>query len=1361
LHDFCAFLKPIYKVILSKLGGSFMKSIGLKSVFCIACFILTTIAVFGQVSSTGSISGTVNDPKGSVVAGAKVVVKNNATGQEFTVVSNGDGAFTVPGVSSGVYSATISIDGFKTANVKDIKVDVGGGSRIAVQLEIGAVTEQVTIVGGGELIRTDSPTVGTTLTGRQITDIPTASRDALDLVLAMPGTTTPGRPRTSTVNGLPKGALNITIDGINVQDNLLKSSDGFFTYIRPRTDAIGEVTVSTSNPGAESAAEGAVQIKFVTQGGSNSYHGGLYWYHRNPALNANYWFNNRDLPADPVTKKAPQNRILLNQPGGKIGGPISIPGLFKGKDKAFFFVNYEEFHLPERTLRTKTILSPEAQAGNFRFIMATAYNPPPGSGITCVVTTPTTQLCTSNLYGVAGLSGLTSTPDPTIAALLTQIRTSVSGQIIQNTGDPNLQTVSFVNTGIQIRKFPTVRFDFNLTKNHHIENIWNYQQFRSSVDFLNGVDPAFPGFPNFGSQDSNRFSNSSAWRWNIGTNVVNEARFGILGGTSLFFSQANSGQFRNQGGYNLGIGSVGISGATVVTGPSRRNSPVKQFSDNLTWIKGKHQFNFGGSFTKINLWSQGLTVVPSIVFAPDTIRDTLAYNAFEAPFLGTTQQTAANTFYNLLVGRVTQITSSARLSEKNGQYTFLGDLTNRASQKEWGLFAQDTWRIRPNLTFNFGLRYEKQEPFQPGNNTFAASSYAGLYGESGVGNIFKPGTLSGTQSTYSEFKLGDTAYKSGKGSLAPSFGVSFSPNAKGGIFKTLFGNAGQTVFRGGFSKAFVREGTNTFLSILGANPGGLITTNRSLVLGNLAAGTLLRNTPIATYTPPAFPTSPVYPNAGLITDSVNAFLPDLKTGYVNSFSFGIQREITSDTVLEVRYVGNRGKDLWRQYNLNELNIVENGLMSEFRLAQQNLMSNIACAATPGCTGGGLHFRYRGAGTGTSPLPITLAYFTGLAGSTAAGDPTNPANYLGTTGANFGSATYFNTLNPLAPSPTGYAANLSATTFDTRRTPLGQQVPFAAPGTLGLGLFPYNHFLVNAGKRGGAFLIDNSARSYYDAMTIELRRRLSKGLLVQGSYTFGKALGNTYASSSVAFDQPATIRNFNLRRGVVPFDISHAVKTNFIYELPFGKGRAFLGDANGLMDKLVGGWGLNGNIRVQSGTPFSIGNVQLVGMTQKELQSKVGVYREADGFVYSLPADVRLNTFRAFNLAMTATGPTYTQGTPTGSYISPAATGNCLQAYAGECGFNNLVLKGPRFIRADISIVKRLRFTERINTEIRAEFLNAFNNINFLVGNPANDVNTLGGLNTTSFGRITTAYQDLSTTNDPGGRLVQLVLRLNF
>lgn len=1322
------------------------------------CLVLLTLAVcgvtaFGQ-GSAGSLSGSVVDPKGAVVAGATVTLKNIATSQESTTQTSNEGTFSVPSLVSGVYTATINAAGFKQAVVTEIKIDVSKTSSIKVELEIGSASETVTVVGGGELLQTQSATVGTTLTGRQITDLPTASRDALDLVLAMPGTTTVGRPRQSSVNGLPKGALNISIDGINVQDNLLKSNDGFFTYVRPRTDAISEVTVSTSTPGAESAAEGAVQIKFVTQGGSNDYHGGLYWYHRNPALNANYWFNNRDQPADPVTHKAPQARILLNQPGGKVGGPIRFPGLFNGKDKAFFFVNYEEYRLPEKTSRTKNILSTDAQNGIYRFFSSSFS--PTNSDTTCSGS-GTTRICSTNVYAAAQRAGLGfTTPDPTVGGLLTSIRGSIAGQVIKDTGDPNIQQVSFVNPGGQVRKFPTVRFDFNVTKNHHIENIWNYQQFRSSVDFLNSVDPAFPNFPNFGSQDSNRFSNSTAWRWTINQNLVNEMRYGIVGGTSLFFAQVNAGQFQNQGGYSLGIngfasGGLTLSSATVTTAPSRRHTPVRQFTDNLTYILGNHSLNFGGNFTRITYWNQSVTAVPSISFATSATLDPAGTNAFSS--LSATQQAGAAQLYYVLSGRLSAVNANVRLDENTLKYSYLGDLQSRAGQKEYGIFGQDSWRIRPNLTLNFGLRWEVQLPFEALNDVFAQVSYEGLYGESGVGNLFKPGTLTGGASSYSLFGKGYKAYKPDYTNLAPTVGLAWTPRFDNGFLKTLAGSSGQTVIRAGFSKAFNREGIGVFTSITGGNPGGSLTANRNLTLGNLPVGSYLRQGPFA---PPAFPSAPVYPNTGLITDGVNQFLPNLKVGYINSWTLSLQRELSSNTVLEVRYIGNRGKDLWRQYDLNELNIVENGVYAEWKLAQQNLLANIAAGrCQPGLNpttnaGCQANFAYYGAGTGTSPLPITLGYFQGLTGAATG----VAANYTST---NFRSNTYYNTMNPLNPAPLTFGANLSSTSFDNRRTGAAA-------------IFPYNHFLVNPGKRGGAFIVDNSGRTYYDAATVELRRRLSGGLLVQGSYTFGKAINNTYASSSAVFDQPATLRDFNLRRGVAPFDITHSIKTNFIYELPVGRGRRFLSGSNGLVNGFLGGWGVNGNIRIQSGNPFSLGNVSVVGMSKKDLQDAVGVYRDPDGFIYVLPKDIRDNTVKAFNLGIvtrTTTGQPstvtveYTNGAPAGRFIAPAGYSNCAQQFTGGCGFTNLVLKGPAFFRSDLSVVKKIRFTESTNLELRGEFLNAFNNINFLVGSAGADLNTLGGFTSSAFGRMTQAYQDLSTTNDPGGRLVQLVVRFNF
>lgn len=1332
---------------------------------------LAQTLTFAQGGSTGSISGTVLDPKGAVVPGATVVVKSAATNQENTTQTSNDGTFSVPSLTSGRYTATITADGFKQAVVTEIKVDVGKPSSINVELEIGSANETVTVVGGGELLQTQSATIGTTLTGRQITDLPTASRDALDLVLALPGTTTVGRPRQSSVNGLPKGALNISMDGINVQDNLLKSNDGFFTYIRPRTDAISEVTVSTTTPGSESSSEGAVQIKFVTQGGSNEYHGGVYWYHRNPALNANYWFSNRDGAPDFVTHKAPQARILLNQPGAKIGGPISIPKLFSGKDKAFFFFNYEEYRLPEKTFRTRNILSPQAQSGIFRFNASASYVPPASAQATCV-TSGSGQLCSVNVFALATTArGAASdlpvalqfgTPDPTVSGVLANIRSAISGLTINNTGDPNIQQVSFNNIGGQTRRFPTVRFDFTVAKNHHIENIWNYQSFGGVVDFLNSVDPAFPGFLNHGAQTSIRFSNVTAWRWTISHNIVNEARFGLTGGSVLFFPEVNGGQFTDQGGYNLGLAQAGINSATVTTGPQRRNSPVKQFTESLSWGKGNHSLNFGANATRINFWQQLTTVVPTAAFVPSSTLDPAGFSAF-SPLSSAGVQSGAANLYAVLSGRLSAINANARLDENTLKYSYLGSLISRAQSTEWGVFGQDTWRIRPNITLTLGLRLERAIPIQALNDTYAGVSYAGLFGESGLNNYTPncangatctPGAaLAGSPSQFTLFGAGTKAYNQEFGTFLPSFGFVYSPNFRTGLLNHVMGEPGHTVLRMGFSMASVREGTNVFQNVVGGNPGGTITTNRNLTLGNLPVGTYLRQGPFA---PPSFPSAPVYPNSGLITDGVNAFNPDLKTGYVESWTVGIQRELDSNNVIEFRYIGNRGHRLWRQYDLNgngtQWNVRNNGLLQEFSLAQANLLANIQA-------GRGVQFRYQGPGTGTSPLPILFAYLQGQPQANAGVCATIAACNTAYNNGNFASSTWFNTLNPLNPNVLGLASLLSSTTFDSRRTPVAQG---------GLGLFPYNMFLINPGKRGGAFVVDNGAQTYYDAFTAEFRRRMTRGLLFQGSYTFGKALANTYASSSAVFDQPNDLLNPKIRKGEAPFNITHGLKMNFIYELPFGQGRTWLSGINGWKERVLGGWGVNGNIRIQSGSPFTVGNVQLVGMTKKELQNAIGVYRDVDadgiyrGNVYAFPFEIRQNTWRANNIAISTAGvPTFTQGNPTGRFIAPAGFGNCKQAASGGCGFANLVLHGPSFFRTDASLVKKIRFSERTNLELRGEFLNAFNNINFLVGAAGNDLNTLGGLGASTFGRFTAAYQDLSTTNDPGGRLVQLVVRFNF
>jgi carboxypeptidase family protein len=1280
---------------------------------------LCSFLAFGQSGTTAPLSGTVFDATGAVLSGASVLVKNSGTGAEFKVNTSNNGTYVIPSLGAGTYTVTVEAQGFKKAVVQGVKIDVGVPATANITMEIGEATESVVVQGGAEVLQTQSANVATTITGRQITELPFTSRDALDLVLLLPGTSTPGRPRTSTVNGLPKGAINITMDGINVQDNTLKSSDGFFTYIRPRIDAIEEVTLSTATPGAESAGEGAVQIKFATKSGNNEYHGSLYEYHRNPFLNANYWFSNR--------AGQDRARVLLNQFGGRVGGPISIPKIVNGRDRAFFFVNYEEYRLPEQTFRQRNILNPLTQSGVFQY----------AGGQVNMLALAASQ---------TGCSGCTATLDPTTAKLLADIAqsTKTAGSIRQ-LDDPNLQEYSFTNTGGQRRTFTTVRFDFNLTDKHHLENIYNYDYFGSKVDFLNNADPIFPGFPGQASQISNRFSDVIALRSTLTPAIVNEARFGFTGGTVVFFpedSLANfNGSVANQKGFLLNINAAGINNALPGSAntPQRRNAPTWQFSDAVNWTRGSHNMSYGFNFTQINSWGRNQTVAPTINFGIDsTDPANVMFNTTNFPNATTDDLNRAKAIYAVLTGHVTAVNGNARLSD-DGKYVYLGELTQKFRQREVGLFAQDSWRAKPNLTVTAGLRYEVQFPFVATNNVFSQVSFEDLFGVSGVGNLFNPGSRAGRASQYTAFAPGSKTNKTDTNNLAPSIGIAWSPNFKYGLLKRLLGEGGQTVLRGGYSIAYNREGLNVFSSILGGNPGATITANRNLSLGNLGALPVLLsdNSRLGA---PAFPSAPNFPNTGLITDGVNAFNPNLVLGYVQSFTLGLQREINKDTVVEVRYVANRAVKQWQQYNLNEVNITENGFLNEFKLAQANLRANIAA-------GRGSNFRYQGPGTGTSPLPIMLSFFAGVP-TAGKPDPNNPNSYIGTAagGGNFANTTYVNALALNLPTP-GTFTNDFINNNGFRNNGLAA------------GLAD-NFFVVNPGKLGGAFSVENNGRGYYDAAVIELRRRFSKGLLAQGSYTFAKSLTNYPASSAAVFYQPPSLRDVAGDKTLSPFGITHALKVNWIYELPFGKGKAFGSGVGRLGELAIGGWEFHGAARIQSGSPNLFGNVQLVGMTRDDLQKALKIRKEANAVFY-LPQDIVDNTIRAFNVSATSATGYGSRGVPTGRYIGPANNANCIENFTGQCGTTNMVLYGPKFSRFDLSAVKRLKFTERINFEFRAEFLNAFNNINFLLGSAANDVTTIGNFANAAFGQTTNAYQDTSTTNDPGGRLIQFVARINF
>ena len=842
--------------------------------------------------------------------------------------------------------------------------------------------------------------------------------------------------------------------------------------------------------------------------------------------------------------------------------------------------------------------------------------------------------------------------------------------------------------------------------------------------------------------DQNRGAVSYALRSTITPRLVNEFRGGILLGTTLFNPNAGPGDFTQTGPGNLDGFSwtpYNITGVTAVTSPSRRNGPVKSFDDTLTWTKGSHSMSFGGSFMQVNSWEYSQTLVPAISFGLPSAYDP-AYVMFDStnggknfPNATASQITTASTIYASLTARVTQISASAYINEDTNKYTYIGPFTKRALQREMGIFAQDSWRMLPNFTLTYGLRWEVQFPWTPLNNAFSWASTAEAWGPSGINSLFKPGSTGGKPTLLYEFKPGTHAYDTDYKSFAPSVGFAWTPKAQGGILGKVLGTSGQTVLRSGFAIAYNRMGMFDYSdAFYASNPGGNIDATRNQNLGNLVTGTGTDVYPVlfrdkSRLAPPPFADSPVWPIKPTISNSINAMEPDIRTPYTMSWTFGVQRELTKDMAIEVRYVATRNLQTYFQRNLNEINIVENGWTKEFRLAQQNLYANMAA-------GKGKTFAYTGA-TGTSPLPIMLAYLGGKV------DPNNSANYtsavLGSAQAGFfTTTTYVNYLNNYSPAPASLCCSTSSS--GSLISDATRRANAAAAG------LPANLFMVNPDvQSGGSWIYKNGGGNYYDSMVVELRRRLAKGLLVQANYVWAKGLNlglNSWRQGWVKSLGSTLPQQF---------------KVNWVYELPMGSGRALFNSAPKYLNHIIGGWEIQGTGRFQSGNLLDYGNVALVGMTDQELADSVGIrFDDAKKLTYFLPQDIIDQTYKAYSYD--AGG--FTSGAPTGRYLAPAGSvngGNCIQVVAGDCAPLHHYVRGPKLLRFDISIVKRVRFTESKNFEFRVEALNAFNNVNFY--------GSVSNCNSSSLscGQTSLAYTDGSNQQDFGGRSVQIVMRFNF
>ena len=481
----------------------------LRLVLAAVLMVAVSTSAHAQGSFLTSLSGTVVDTSGGVIPGADVKVKNNGTGAENVTVTAINGTFSIPSLPGGTYSVIVSLQGFKTVTLSTVTLNAAVPASVKVVMSVGAIEENVTVVGdSGLVVQTQTPSVATTMSATQIISLPLTSRNAIDSLTSLPGFNTSGTARDSTISGLPKSSINITLDGMSIQDNYLKTSDGFFARLQPGADAVEEVTVTTAANTADVSGQGGAQIKFVTRSGSNTLSGSVYEYYRNDIFNANTWFNNRDLPPDPETGKAPKASLRQHTPGFRVGGPI-IP------DKAFFFVNYEQFRRPSNLTQNRIVLTPSAQSGIF------AYT---ANGVTRQV----------NLLQLAAAAGVPNTLDPTVSKALNDVRSAMATQgSLTDLANPAVQQYNFQVPTTSLNTFPVVRIDYNASQNHRITGSFNYNHINSTPDTTNTRQASFPGFTATGSQQSTRWTTSEGLRSTIGNNMVNEFRVGATGGATV------------------------------------------------------------------------------------------------------------------------------------------------------------------------------------------------------------------------------------------------------------------------------------------------------------------------------------------------------------------------------------------------------------------------------------------------------------------------------------------------------------------------------------------------------------------------------------------------------------------------------------------------------------------------------------------------------------------------------------------------------------------------------------------------------------------------------------------------------------
>ena len=1239
-----------------------------------------------QVRTTGQIIGTVRDATGAVVPNAEIQIRDLGTGITADARSARDGAFVFPAVQPGRYLLTALATGFQAVVLESVIVETGRAANVEIRFEVAGVKEEVQVQGRASVIETSSNTISSTVGNAQIEKLPLGGRSVLVFALLIPGagqsgSRTPGTTspaaRDSHINGLPGGAINITLDGVNNNSERFRSGGtSIFTFAPTRLGAMEEVTVATAGLTADGGAQGAVQIQFVTKRGLNAFRGQAFDEIQNDKLNANTPSNK----ARGVAKA----RLRQHEFGLNLGGPII-------HNRLFFFGNYEQIHQPGETTLTRTVLTAEAQQGIFRYVGS--------DGITR----------TADLLAIAGANGFPSTINSVMAGQFKVINGALGGasqssqDLIRNNLAFNVPVHPLVNV------FPTARVDFQATKALSLRGVLNLH-WRDLAQ-----NPQFPGLERIGGFTSTYYILSTGADWTLRSNLYNQFSLGGQSSAELYNKTNTLAQYEPAGTRRIiGQGTpttlpLNLTSAYLLGAlPMHRNNPVFNVSDTMTWLKGSHTFTFGGTFRRATMWepSGGEPEQYALGVAAGDPVSTI-FTTTTIPGLRSADQTTVQDLYALLTGRISSITGLRNIDEDSKQYG-LNQVVRREANQVGGVYAQDSFRWRPNLTLNYGLRWELTGAASNTNEIYAAPTLADLAGPSTA--LFQPGVLNGVANP--QLVLMPKPYKPDLFNFAPNLGVAWNPEPRDGFLGRLLGHS---VLRANFGMNYFDEGGLTFSTAAGNNPG--LTQSVSLNPGQpgFAPGGLSLDSRIPSLI--TVPSSFSFPMSQSLFTFARGFAtidPNIRTPYILNWSAGIQRELWKDAAFEVRYLANAGRKLWRAYNLNETNIFENGFLAEFQSAQRNLAINQAAGVASFANTGR---------PGQVALPIFDAAFGARGGQAAL-----PG------GSGYTNGTF---ITQLQQGQAGRLANTMAGNALYLCRMVGSNLsPCSGLGYNAPGSYPINFFQMNPFAAGNVVrTLTDEASSRYQSLQMQFRQRVHGGLSVTANYTYSSGRTDRYADSPSNVVDYFTLRDKSLNWGPDVYDVRSVFSAYSTYELPFGRDRHFQ-IKNSALEQILGNWAVSGVMRLQTGRPFLLtsgrqtvnqmdSGVVLNGITVDDLQKMIKVSPGPSGNVYFL--DPKL------------IGP---DGRANPQYLSVPTT-------PGERG-QYIYLYGPGLFDLDLSLGKRFKFGQRIDANFQALFLTALNNSSYLVG-------TTGGATTsidaTTFGQ--------TSTMGAGPRAVVMRFQLNY